>query len=491
MTRRLLVSYLMITTLVLVVLEVPLGLFFQQRELDRLTADTERDATVLTTAYEDVLEGDLVADPLQAEAYSSRTGVRVVVVDEEGIAVVDTGNEAGRNFSTRPEFVLALSGERATGTRRSETLGTELLYVAVPVASGGEVHGALRLTLDTHEVTERIRKFWWGLIGIAAVVLAMIVAVGWATARSISRPILQLQETAVRFSSGDLTPSGAVEGAPPEVERLDGAMTTMARRLDRLLEQQRSFVADASHQLRTPLTALRLRLENLEATTDDLETCAELEASIAEADRLSALVAELLQLATAERASAPEPIALLPLVSERVLTWEALAEQSAVTLRVDGSDALTPIGDIGPTAVLAVPGAVEQILDNLIDNAVQALDADTRTGERCIAVRLEPTPTTVDLVVSDNGPGLPDDQLQHAVERFWRGGEHGSTPTPGSGLGLAIVKSLTDASGATFELARNDSGGLTATIGFRRVAADAPVRASNLHRGPRRTGSKR
>ncbi|MEZ5379292.1 MAG: ATP-binding protein [Acidimicrobiales bacterium] len=486
MTRRLLASYLLITALVLVVLEVPLGLFFQQRQLDRLTADTERDATVLMTAYEDDLERDQPLDPFQAQVYAERTGVRVVIVDAEGIAVVDTGNEIGRDFSTRTEFIAALQGERATGTRRSETLGAELLYVAVPVASGGVVHGALRLTIDTHEVTEQIRKFWWGLCGIAALVLLMVVAVGWATARSISRPILQLHATAVRFSSGDLAPAPPVLGAPPEIEQLDEAMSTMARRLDRLLQQQRSFVADASHQLRTPLTGLRLRLENLEATTSDPGMAEELNATIAETDRLSALVSDLLQLATAERPSTPVDTPLGALAAERVDTWTALAEQSNVTLSL-----VEPVGLSSAVAsphVLAVPGAVEQILDNLIDNAIHALEAQDIPGAQ-IEVSLTVDPTTVALSVADNGPGLDADQRDHAVERFWRGGD--SADSKGSGLGLAIVKGLTDASGAHLRLASNDAGGLTVTVGFRRTTPEQEHRVPNLARGPRRDASKR
>ncbi len=479
MTRRLLASYLLITALVLVVLEVPLGLFFQQGELDRLTADTERDATVLITAYEDDLEARAPVDPGPAQRYTVQTGVRVVVVDRLGAAVVDTGNETGRDFSTRPEFMAALAGDRATGTRFSTDLDTELLYVALPVASGGVVHGAIRLTLDTEQVTARIQRFWWGLAGIAALVLAMVIAVGWATARSISRPILQLQETALRFSGGDLSVAEPIVGAPPEIERLDEAMTTMARRLDRLLSQQRSFVADASHQLRTPLTALRLRLENLEATTADQNVGDEIAATIDETDRLTALVNDLLQLATAERPSIPMTVPIVDIVAERVGTWTALAEQSNVVLSL-----ATHCGE--HTTAVAVPGAIEQMLDNLIDNAIAAIDSGRPPVDPAavdpaavdpaavdparVSVVIAADPSSVSLQVVDDGPGLdPGDRL-HAFERFWRGAAPAAGPRPpGSGLGLSIVKGLADASGATVALGSNTDGGLTVTVVFRRA----------------------
>ena len=148
MTRRLLLSYLTVAVVVLVLLEVPLGIFYAQRERERVTAGLEHDASVLASIYEDALEAGSELDPTPAEEYERRTGARVVVTDAAGVSRVDTGGAVPRDFSTRPEIIRALSGGRATGTRRSETLGTDLQYVALPVASGGQVHGSVRLTLD-------------------------------------------------------------------------------------------------------------------------------------------------------------------------------------------------------------------------------------------------------------------------------------------------------------------------------------------------------
>lgn len=147
MTRRLLLSYLSITVFVLLLLEVPLAAFYAQRERDRLEANAEHDANVLASFYEDALEQDLPPQPQPAADYGAGTGARVVVVDTAGISVVDTERSPGRDFSTRPEIAIALTGERTTGTRRSDTLDTDLLYVAVPVASSGIVHGAGRSPL--------------------------------------------------------------------------------------------------------------------------------------------------------------------------------------------------------------------------------------------------------------------------------------------------------------------------------------------------------
>ena len=139
MTRRLLLGYLTAAVMVLLVLEVPLAIFYQQRETDRLTVDVERDATVLAGYYEDALGQRTPPDPASASDYARRTGIRVVVVDKAGSSLIDTAGRVGRDFSTRPEIKTALSGARAEGTRHSDTLNTDLLYVAMPVASGGKV----------------------------------------------------------------------------------------------------------------------------------------------------------------------------------------------------------------------------------------------------------------------------------------------------------------------------------------------------------------
>ena len=133
MTRRLLASYLTITAIVLVMLMVPLGVFYAQRERERLASAVEHDANVIATLYEDDLEAGTALDPVPADTYQDRTGARVVVVDAAGISQVDTGDVADRDFSTRPEIEAALGGVRTSGTLRSDTLGTDLLFVAVPV----------------------------------------------------------------------------------------------------------------------------------------------------------------------------------------------------------------------------------------------------------------------------------------------------------------------------------------------------------------------
>jgi signal transduction histidine kinase len=456
MTRRLILSYLIVTVFVLLILEIPLGLFFQQREQDRLTADAERDATVLASIYEDALEKDTIPDPVPATDYSRDTTARVVIVDDQGISLVDTGAKVDRDLSTRPEFEIALGGRRSTGIRHSNTLNTDLLYVAVPVASGGTVHGAVRITLDTHELAERVRRFWIGLAGVAVVVLIAVAAVGKTLASSVTRPIRHLQSTAARFAGGDLTQTVPDSTSAPEIISLEEAMNTMAHRLDRLLEQQRRFVSDSSHQLRTPLTALRLRLENLQSTIEDPTQVEELDLAVEEITRLSELVTNLLHLAKADQPQEAAASDLARLTKDRADTWTAIADEADVTIE-------TVLPDHG-VWVSSVPGGVEQILDNLLDNAMSA----SPPGATITATISEGGDQHV-LSVSDNGPGLDDASKRRAIERFWRA----DASKPGTGLGLAIIKGLVDASHGELTLTDNVPTGLIVTVGF--VAAGPPT----------------
>jgi len=141
-------------------------------------------------------------------AYAAAVGARVVVVDRRGFARIDTSARVpgAENFATasRPEIRAALRGSVAYGTRYSQTLHTRLLYVAVPIASGGVVHGAVRITYPTSTVDSRIRRLWLLLGLVAAVVLAGAALIGFFTARFVTRPLRQLEQAAAAVGEGRL-----------------------------------------------------------------------------------------------------------------------------------------------------------------------------------------------------------------------------------------------------------------------------------------------
>ena len=463
MTRRLLLSYLSITAFVLLILELPLGVTFARAEHDRLVAAVERDATVVATVVEDTLEAGATSglDPVAA-GYQQRTGGRVVIVDRQGVTVADSDPPAPgrRDLSTRPEITAALRGERAVGSRSSTTLGNSFLYVAVPVASQGRVYGAVRITHPTSAVDARVRRVWLALAGVAAVVLAVVALVGFALARSVSRPLQALEQATTALAGGALDARAPTDHGPPEVRRLAAAFNDMAARLSRLLAVQRAFVADASNQLRTPLTALRLRLENLEPVVPP-DAGGDLRAAVAETGRLARLVDGLLTLARAEAApTRREVVDAAAVVADRQAAWAPLAAEQDVQLTVQPGP---------PAPVWAVPGALEQVLDNLLANALRIAPPGSQ-----IHLSVQPVGGWVELHVTDQGPGMPAEQRERAFDRFWRAP---TSDQDGTGLGLAIVRQLLEASGGTAELRPNPAGGLDAVVRLRPADHHTAARA--------------
>jgi two-component system OmpR family sensor kinase len=258
---------------------------------------------------------------------------------------------------------------------------------------------------------------------------------------------------------GDLAARVAVPDDPPELRRLARSFNATAERLGSLLRSQRGFVADASHQLRTPLAALRLRLENIEAE-GPRHRAEDLDGALAEAARLTELVESLLVLARAEDAPAPSvDVPLAPVIEARLDAWSAVADERAVRLEAD-------VADVG---VRSEPGRLEQVLDNLLSNALDAAPAGS-----VVRVGVRPVGERVTITVRDRGPGMTLEQQARAFDRFWRSPDARHSRS-GFGLGLPIVRRLVLADGGDVLLGDGPDGGLTVTVSLpaaRRVASE-------------------
>ncbi len=467
MRRRLLLSYVSITIFVLLTLEIPLGVSFARAERRRLETDVQHDALALAIRSEEAFEQETGPGSdleMLADRYQDDIGGRVVVVDARGDVVADSDppreSEETRNFASRPEIAAALRGEERTGSRHSDTLGIDLLYVAVPVSSSDHLLGAVRVTYPLSVVDDRIRRNWLLLAATGGVVLVVVFAVSVLLARSFSRPLGELRQAAERLGDGDLTARVRVPPAPPEARVLAERFNATAVRLEQLVASQQAFVADASHQLRTPLAALRLRLENLEAEVSD-DAADDLEGAIAEVQRLSRLVDGLLLLARAEEAgSSPRNVEVAEVVDGRRDAWSALAAERGVRIVTDVERGLW---------ARVTPGRLEQVLDNLLNNALEV--APTGTG---VALTAAAHDGRVELRVADAGPGMTDDERARAFDRFWRARRAGGDGT-GFGLGLAIVRQLVRADGGEVELASSGDGGLEVVVRLRPSGGGSPV----------------
>jgi signal transduction histidine kinase len=450
------------TLLVLLVQDIPLSSYLRTVETDRIITSLERDAFVLAGRAEQALESGAAADVTQlakiSMAYRSAGGARVVIVNTAGLAIVtsdDDQSSVGASYSSRPEITDALTGVVNSGQRYSQTLKIELLYVTVPVLSSDTVRGAVRLTYPASVVTEAVNGQLGvlGLVALSAVLLSGIV--GFAFSTSVTSRLKRLKEATEALSEGDLQTRADEKSGAPELKSLSRSFNLMAERLDSLIKQQAAFAADASHQLRTPLTAIRLRLERAREllATDPAAAAERLAAAEVEMDRLGNIIEGLLLLSRGEAAATPlQVVDLAEIAKARVAQWQALGQELNVG-----------IAYLGPSVarVSAVREAPEQIIDNFVDNALSV----SKSGDSLV-VAVVVTGARTALHVLDQGPGLTENERDRAFDRFWRA----NSEKEGSGLGLAIVAQLATASRAHVKLsARNQQAGLDASVEFETI----------------------
>ncbi|MER8232805.1 HAMP domain-containing sensor histidine kinase [Streptomyces sp. NPDC101490] len=480
MIKRLIVSYVALVAVALAAFTVPVALTLTAQ----LRGDTEesvrREATTMALLLGD---GDAPARQAlarMAAAYGDETPGLVEVVAADGrssmppLPLPEHPGDAA--------FDAALAHGRTTVDWGSSIVWGPQLVVTVPVYARGEaagredrIVGAVRVRYETADLTDRLWKIWGFRAILAVGVLAVAAGLGAIVARLLTKPLRQLNDMASRFGDGDLTARSPVTG-PQETQTLARTLNQGAERLDTLVASQRIFVADASHQLRTPLTALRLSLDNIADGVDDESVREDVDQATAEVVRMSRLVSGLLVLARAEaKVSAPEPLALRELVEERLSVWRPAADERGVTIVLTG-DADARL------RVLAGPGNLDQVLDNVLSNALE-VSPDQGT----ITVRLEAGgPEEAVLEVLDQGPGMSAAEQARAFDRFWRG--QGLTGRSGSGLGLAIVKQLVTDDGGGVALRDAPGGGLCVRIGLRPVAEGQPRWISPRPAAPRSGG---
>jgi signal transduction histidine kinase len=452
-TRRLVLSYVGLAVLILVFLEIPLGVLGARHERDLSAAQAERLASGLAVvAAEDMESGTPVNLANTVSQYQAHTGgvVEVLRTGDQLVARSDQRADPDVLVDQKKLIEAALSG------RSVSTFGTDAgmpwAHAAVPVVTDqGQPAGAVLLGVPGVSTENRIHDIWLALAGFGVGMVILTGLLGVLLARSLTRPLGRLGETVREFASGDLDVRARRDDGPPEIRALAQQFNHMAGRMSELLDAQSRFVADASHQLRSPLTALRLRLENLEA--DSVGTSAEgIAAAGREVQRLSRIVDGLLTLSRAGgEGLRRQAIDVGEVIDERCDAWWPLAEERQV--------ALLPEPEGATTTVSWVQGDLDQILDNLIANAVDASSGGTR-----IRVTLLRNPTGgLELHVIDDGPGMNEADRSRAFDRFWQGP---GTSGGHSGLGLAIVRQLASRNAARVELRPADPTGIDAVVIF-------------------------
>ena len=438
--------------LAVVALGIPLALSLRDRVDSEVREQARSEANVVAASAVAMLGARErhTLDRLTRIAGRSVRG-RVLILGRSGRVIADSAGpgEVGRNYASRPEVAAALQGRDFQERRDSQTLGTEILATAVPVSSRGRPVGAVRITQSVDAVTTAVRHAILGLAALGGVVLALALIAGALIAQQIARPIRRLDGVARQVAAGELQAQATVEGST-EQRSLARAFNDMTGRMRRLLRSQQDFVADASHQLRTPLTGLRLQLEELRGEVEPGdERAAQLDAGLAEVDRLSEMVDELLILSRAGEHEQPgqlvDPAQAADSLVER---WGQAAADAGVDLvhRSDGA---------GP-GIWCAPADLDRALDALVENAI-------RYSPSGAAVEVVSAPGRVEVL--DHGPGLDPSEGEAVFERFYRG-RAGRSGTRGTGLGLPIAKELVEQWNGSITLANRPNRGARAVVAF-------------------------
>ena len=450
MARRIVLTMLALIGALLVTTVVPMGLITTGHERSSFRQDTMLSARALAGLAEDRLADRPpagVAAVARALGQARQAGEEVRVYSASRRLVAGTGGAA----VPAATLTSALQGRMVVDSRLDDRL-----RVTVPVLGDrdGSVVGAVVLSRSSVELEERVGVLWTWLAAVALAGLAAAAVAAIALARWVSRPLSGLDAAAQRLGGGALDTRSAAGNGPPEVRRLARNFNGMAGRLESLVHGNRATMADVSHQLRTPLAALRLRLDVL-SQDSDRETAEELAGAQDEIARLSHLVDGLLALARAENVLIePVSIRVDEVIQDRAAAWRPVAEERGVELRPSCT---------GPVPAIAGEGHLEQILDNLLANALDAVPAG---GHVQVSAAADGDGARV--VVADDGPGMTPRQQEMAFRRFVS-----STPG-GAGLGLAIVHRLVTSNGGSAALSDTPGGGLTVTVN---LLAELPERA--------------
>ena len=439
MRKALLITFCAFAAVILAAFAVPLDFVYRDAQRGRI------ENRLTETAYQ------VASNP---KAVSDISDIRVVVIGYNGLSSFDSANRTvvDVNYSNRPEVAEALNGNASSGVRHSNTLDDDMLYAAVPVWRGGSSPvGVVRTSISMDDLERQVNKERQGLIIGSAVAMLAAVAAGLNFSRWVRRPLDELLKTVAAHESGDLACRAPESYGPREIRDLAAQSNRAASSIARMLEERGRFAADAAHQLRTPLAALRIRLEMLTQTSSPEDA----DAALQVAERLERICVDLLRVARGENTekivtTVDADMAL----SECAERWSVASAKRGVTIAWS------------PSALSVQCGAddLDVCLDEFLANALDATP-ENGAGVSLTAREVENDEGKfVQFDVTDHGDGITPDSLERVFEPFYRV-QHERDSIGGTGLGLSVVNTIAKRyKGSACIISSTDDNGLSTTV---------------------------
>lgn len=443
MRRRLAVILFVPSVLVLLLLGMALASSVARANQQELFLDRLGDASYLViTARQSLLSDDPTIVSGDLERYREVYGIGAAVVDQAGVTWATNGLEV----QEVDERLVALAGRRSEVRETLLPWDVDRVVVAEPVFDGGDIVGAVVTASDAGSLS---RGIWltWGMLAAAGLVIVLLaIAVAHRTAGWVLRPVEAVDRAMGEIGHGRLEARIPPSAGPPELRRVIARFNDMAGRVEHLMRRQQEFVSNASHELRNPLNALILRVEDL-ALSAPPEHATEVAHVRAEAVRMAHILDALLLLADdAKLGRGAEALDVAEVVRRRVESWRLLAVDQRVELTAPDDD----------TWVVANQIVLECAFDAVMDNAVKFSPRGGRLDVEVTAADHDGS-GFVEVAVRDHGPGVPPEEVAHLTERFWRSPGHSTVK--GSGLGLAIASELLATGGGGLRIDLPDDGG--------------------------------
>ena len=399
MRRRLLFSTIAVAVIAVVLFGLPLGFVLTRLEINAAHQLVQRDATTVARTLQNRLGSRVPADIADAADAARSLPDRYVSISQDGRPPTTFGDLPGSDVITA----------------QAVTRNFRVIVESDDSVETAGVTEGLALTCS---------------LALLAVLVAVVLAV--MQARRLARPLQELAGAADRLGSGDARPLGRRYGMP-ELDRVAEGLDGSAQRISDLLAAERDFAADASHQLRTPLTALSMRLEEMLAAADEPGVVREEgAAALVQTERLAEVVSQLLGRTRTSVAASPERVWIDDIVAQQVVEWDPAFRRKNRKLEVAGDKNLR---------AYVTPGMLSQVIATLLDNAFVH-------GAGTVTVRTSQTPKSVVIEVRDEGKGVPSELVPRIFERSVSG------KPGGTGLGLALARSIAAADGGKVVLVR-------------------------------------